>query len=245
MRSRTAPSVPAVMLVSLALLVAACDAAEQAGPTETPPETAAETEPPAETDAGYNDADIAFLEGMIAHHAQAVAMAEVVPDHTDRAELVAFAEDIIEMQQAEITQMRTMLEEAGATDGHGGGMDHTEDSAGMDDMADDMGGTADGDGMDGMPERDGMEGMEGTEGTEGMMSEEQMSALQGLQGQEFDLRFIDLMIEHHQGAIDASERVLQEGEHPEVRALAEGIIAAQQDEIEQMTAWREQWSSGA
>lgn len=210
----------AVFVFTLALLVAACgDAEDQAGPTEGPPET----EAPEESQAPYNDADVAFLTGMIPHHEQAVAMAEMVPEHTDRPELVALAEDIIAMQQAEITQMQTMLDEANATDGHGGGHDEkadTEESA----------------------ETDGMDGMDGMQG---MMSEEQMAELRGVRDQEFDLLFIDMMIEHHQGAVDSSEQVIQEGENPDVRALAEEIIAAQQEEIDQMNAWREEWAGDA
>ncbi len=56
-----------------------------------------------------------------------------------------------------------------------------------------------------------------------------------------DAQFIDSMIEHHQGAIDMAEQALQESERPEIRALAETIIATQQAEVDQMRAWREQW----
>jgi uncharacterized protein (DUF305 family) len=57
----------------------------------------------------------------------------------------------------------------------------------------------------------------------------------------FDAQFIDGMIEHHQGAIDMAGQVLAESERPELRTLAEEIIAAQSDEIEQMRAWRAAW----
>lgn len=218
MTLRASRPVLVVMLSTIVLLVAACgDAPDQAGPTETP----AQTDAAAESDAGYNDADITFLQGMIPHHEQAVTMGEMVPDRTDRPELLAFAEDIIETQQAEITQMQTMLDEAGATDDH----------EGHDDMEE-------GDESDGMSDMDDMD-------MAGMMSEEQMTELMGLKDQEFDLLFIDMMIEHHQGAVDASEDVIQDGENPEVRALAEEILAAQQEEIDQMNEWREEWAGSA
>lgn len=57
----------------------------------------------------------------------------------------------------------------------------------------------------------------------------------------FDRVFIDAMIEHHEGAIRMANIVLAEGEDPEVRDLASGIIAAQSREIDQMQAWRERW----
>jgi uncharacterized protein (DUF305 family) len=45
------------------------------------------------------------------------------------------------------------------------------------------------------------------------------------------------MIAHHQGAIDMAEVLLEHGDDPQMRALAEEIIAAQVGEIEQMTTW--------
>jgi uncharacterized protein (DUF305 family) len=57
----------------------------------------------------------------------------------------------------------------------------------------------------------------------------------------FDARFIDSMIEHHQGAIAMAEQVQTQAEHAELRELADTIIAAQTDEIAQMNEWRQAW----
>lgn len=57
----------------------------------------------------------------------------------------------------------------------------------------------------------------------------------------FDAQFIDGMIVHHEGAIAMAEQVLAESERPELRQMAEAIIAAQQGEVEQMHAWRGEW----
>lgn len=59
--------------------------------------------------------------------------------------------------------------------------------------------------------------------------------------QPFDAQFIDSMLEHHRGAVTMAEQALEQAEHEELRTLAEAIIAAQTQEIEQMTAWRESW----
>lgn len=49
--------------------------------------------------------------------------------------------------------------------------------------------------------------------------------------------FVSMMIPHHQGAIDMAKALLLRTNDPELRNLAQGIIAEQQNEIQLMQAW--------
>jgi uncharacterized protein (DUF305 family) len=73
------------------------------------------------------------------------------------------------------------------------------------------------------------------------MGDHMMTMELGPKDAEFDLRFIDGMMVHHQGAVNMAETALQNSQRPEIKQLAQNIIAAQQKEVEQMQQWRQAW----
>ncbi|HEY9710576.1 MAG TPA: DUF305 domain-containing protein [Oculatellaceae cyanobacterium] len=53
--------------------------------------------------------------------------------------------------------------------------------------------------------------------------------------------FIQMMIPHHQKALDMANLALSKAQRPEIKKLAEAIKTDQNREIEQMKAWYKQW----
>lgn len=71
-------------------------------------------------------------------------------------------------------------------------------------------------------------------GPGGMMSDDDLDAIADAQGDEAERRYLDGMIEHHEGAIGMAQDVLDDGESTDVADLAETIIETQQVEIDLM-----------
>jgi uncharacterized protein (DUF305 family) len=85
--------------------------------------------------------------------------------------------------------------------------------------------------MPGMSQ-ESMPGMDGS--MPGMMSGDDMKKLEAVKGAEFDKMWLDMMIKHHQGAIDMAKTELSKGGNGDAKALAQRIIDAQQAEITEM-----------
>ena len=61
----------------------------------------------------------------------------------------------------------------------------------------------------------------------------------------FDLAFIDMMIPHHQGAVDMAKTALDQAEHTELKSLAATIARDEEKGIEMMRKWRDEWYPNA
>ncbi len=79
---------------------------------------------------------------------------------------------------------------------------------------------------------DDMSGMGGSAG--GMMSGRQMADLGSATGSAFDRMWLQMMIEHHEGAVAMARTGLAEGTNPEGKQLAQAIIDGQSGEIAEM-----------
>jgi uncharacterized protein (DUF305 family) len=99
-----------VLVVAAGGLLAGCGTTST-GPAVTPPPASSST---TGTGQQHNQADIAFLQGMILHHAQAVAMAQLAPSRAASPQLKTLASRIEAAQNPEIQQMSGLLTSWGA-----------------------------------------------------------------------------------------------------------------------------------
>jgi uncharacterized protein (DUF305 family) len=86
----------------------------------------------------------------------------------------------------------------------------------------------------------GSEMGEDPEAGHGIMSDEDMAALEAATGAEFDRMFAEMMIEHHQGAIDMANDEIDDGQFSEALDLARAIVEAQEAEITELQTFLDQ-----
>lgn len=71
--------------------------------------------------------------------------------------------------------------------------------------------------------------------------ERQVEKLAALEGAEFEIAFMEMMIKHHEGAVKEGERCVERAYHPELIELCHDIIETQTAEIETMQTWLSEW----
>jgi uncharacterized protein (DUF305 family) len=74
-----------------------------------------------------------------------------------------------------------------------------------------------------------------------MTMDEMTEGLKGLKGDDFDKAFVEMMIVHHQGAVDMAKEIPTNAKHAELKKLGQEIITAQTKEIEMMKSWLKEW----
>ncbi len=199
---------------------AAASSTSAAGVSSTSPSSAMMSPPPA--GAEHNAADVAFAQQMIVHHQGAVEMADLAPSRAANQQVKDLAARIKAAQAPEIEQMTGWLTLWGAAMSASAGASTTDD--GMGGM--DMGGM----GKEGEMSTGASSGM----AMPGMMSDAQMQELTDATGADFDRLFLQLMIVHHQGAINMAGTERLQGSNPAALALAESIKTSQTAEITEM-----------
>lgn len=215
MTTRTIPVL--IATVTSAVVLAGCGSSSNTSATSPTTGAAPAASSAAPTGAtAHNPADVTFAQGMIPHHQQAVEMAKLAAQRASSAQVKELAASIQAAQQPEIDQMTGFLKSwnasvpaEGNSTGGMSGMDHGD--------------------MGNMPGA-----KQGSGGMPGMMSASQMQQLGKASGAEFDKMFLDMMIGHHEGAVEMSKTELSAGQNSDAKALAQRIIDAQNREITQM-----------
>jgi uncharacterized protein (DUF305 family) len=158
------------------------------------------------------------MQGMIAHHAQAVVMAAWAPTHGARSDIKVLASRIDVSQRDEMAFMQNWLR-----DRH----EIVPDPLTQHEMSHD---TA----MAGMS----MPGMSSAgELMPGMLTPAQMAKLDSSTGSDFDRLFLRFMIQHHQGALTMVNRLFSSpgaGREEYVFRFAMDVSTDQTTEIERM-----------
>ncbi len=193
-------------------------------------------------------AEVRFLEGMSDHHQMALDMANDCLAKAQTESVLALCQRIIDAQSAEIETMTGWL-----LDWYG--IIYTpmsmNDHMGMMNMMTMMGDLTLQEmqdmmqGMDmGMSMREMSDMMGGQMGhghmggeatnTDMSMMMGMMAGLDDLEGVEYEIAWMEAMIDHHDDAIHMSERILQRAVHPETLEIAQKIIDDQRAEIEEM-----------
>jgi uncharacterized protein (DUF305 family) len=161
----------------------------------------------------FSQQDLMFARMMIPHHEQALEMSVLALAISTDSDVRDLAQRIYDGQGPEIKLMRSWLGSTAGTEGMGHEM---PDGTMMDN--DTMG-----------------ENMMDSDEMAGMASEENLAELASLTSPEFDALFLQLMIAHHEGALEMVE-MIEGSANADAVALAEEISIAQRAEIEEMTA---------
>lgn len=178
----------------------------------------------------FTQADVDFMNGMIAHHSQALIMSDLAPKNNAGQTVQTLAARIINAQKDEITSMQRWLRErnqpvpkvdidgliltitmepSGGASAEHQQMQHSHSDHPVMDHS-------------GMP---------------GMLTQEQLNELAGLKGEAFDQAFLTYMISHHKGGVTMVKQLFNTDgaalDHQAFR-LASDIQVDQTTEIERM-----------
>jgi uncharacterized protein (DUF305 family) len=157
------------------------------------------------TEREWNHADVAFMQMMIPHHAQALEMSRLAETRAHDERVQALARRIQGAQGPEIMTMAAWLDERGIDVPKA-----AEDPSTYD------------------------HGAHGHSEMAGMLTEEQMARLEAADGRRFDRLFLKGMISHHRGAVQMAQTAASEGVDLQVAETAADVAVGQAAEIARM-----------
>ena len=155
----------------------------------------------------YTVADVEFMQGMIAHHAQAIYMSRMAEAHHASPRLIKLANKIDQSQVAEIAIMQDWLRRNGQF----------------------------------VPDTSSWH----TVRMAGMLTDEQLKELDASKGAEFDHAFLTMMIQHHEGALQMVDDLLNTplaAQDVDVGVFANDVVTVQTAEIGAMQRMLSQMS---
>jgi uncharacterized protein (DUF305 family) len=144
----------------------------------------------------YTKADVEFMQGMIAHHAQAIVMSRMAKSHGANPQVLKLSNKIDQSQVPEIRIMQDWLER---------NKQFAPDTSSWRHMT-----------------------------MAGMLTPAQLKELDAAKGVEFDRAFLELMIQHHVGALKMVEDLFAAplaGQEVDVNVFANDVVTAQTAEI--------------
>lgn len=160
-----------------------------------------------------NTADVEFVRMMIPHHYQALVMTRLVPERSADEDVRALAERINVEQSVEIDAMQ------GWQDRHGLQVTDAPESY-----------------QRVLEQPELLEQM-------GMATPAELDDLRAAEGTAFDVLFLQLMIEHHEGAVRMAEQVVINGSDVSLRQMAINMLSTQNSQIQDMQETLEQKTS--
>jgi len=149
--------------------------------------------------ARFTAADVHFMQGMIAHHAQAIYMSRLANENGANSRVKFLATKIDQSQRAEIVQMQGWLVDNGQT---------APDTMSYKTMM-----------------------------MQGMLTPAELKELETLKGVEFDRKFLEYMIKHHEGAIQMVKDLFAaplSGQETNINVFANDVELVQTAEIAAM-----------
>ena len=144
----------------------------------------------------FTKADVAFMQGMIAHHAQAIVMSRMAESHDANPQVLKLSNKIDQSQVPEIRIMQGWLQR---------NHQFVPDTSSWHNVV-----------------------------MAGMLTPEQLKELDAARGVEFDRAYLQMMIQHHAGALRMVDDLFNTslaGQEVDVNVFANDVVTAQTTEI--------------